>query len=183
MLKIIGIIAGVLAVGVIGVLAYATTVPDTFRVQRSVSIKAAPEKVFPLINELKSMNEWNPFAKQDPTIRLTYSGPPAGKGAANDWDSDGKAGKGRLEITDSTRPSQVTMRLDMEKPMEGHNTVAFALEPQAQGADVGTQVTWSMTGPMPYIAKVICTFVSMDRMIGGEFEKGLAALKTMAEKP
>jgi uncharacterized protein YndB with AHSA1/START domain len=183
MLKIIGIIAGILAVGVIGVLAYAATVPDTFQVQRSVSIKASPEKVFPLINELKTMNEWNPFAKQDPTIRLTYSGPAAGKGAANDWDSDGKAGKGRLEITDSTRPSRVTMRLDMEKPMEGHNTVAFALQPQAQGADVSTQVTWSMTGPMPYIAKVICTFVSMDRMIGGEFEKGLADLKTMAEKP
>jgi uncharacterized protein YndB with AHSA1/START domain len=183
MLKIIGIIAGVLAVGVIGVLAYATTVPDTFRVQRSVSVKAAPEKVFPLINELKTMNEWNPFAKQDPTIRLTYSGPAAGKGAANDWDSDGKAGKGRLEITDSTRPSQVTMRLDMEKPMEGHNTIEFALRPEAQGANQATNVTWAMTGPMPYIAKVICTFVSMDRMIGGEFEKGLAALKTMAEKP
>src|SRR6266508_6299856 len=109
MLKIIGIVAGLLVIGIVGVLAYATTVPDTFRVERSISIKAAPEKVFPLINELKTMNEWNPFAKQDPTIRLTYSGPASGKGAANSWDSDGKAGQGRLEITDSAPPSQVTM--------------------------------------------------------------------------
>ena len=178
MLKVIGIIAALVVVGVIGVLAYAATIPDTFRVQRSISIKAPPQKIFPLINELKTMNEWNPFAKQDPTIRLTYSGPASGKGAANDWDSDGKAGKGRLEITDSTPPSQVTMRLDMAKPMEGHNTVMFALEPQPDG----TSVTWSMTGGMPFIAKVICTFVSMDRMIGGEFDKGLADLKAMAEK-
>jgi len=178
MLKIIGIIAALIAIGVAGVLAYAATVPDTFQVQRSVSIKAPPEKVFPLINELKTMNEWNPFAKQDPTIRLTYRGPASGKGAANDWDSDGKAGKGRLEITDSAAPSQVTMRLDMEKPMEGHNTIVFALQPQADGTDV----TWSMTGGLPYIARVICTFFSMDRMIGGEFEKGLAELKAKAEK-
>jgi uncharacterized protein YndB with AHSA1/START domain len=186
MLKIIGIIAALVVIGIIGVLAYATTVPDTFRVERSISIKAPPEKIFPLINELKTMNEWNPFAKQDPTIRLTYSGPASGKGAANAWDSDGKAGKGRLEITDSTRPSQVTMRLDIEKPMEGHNTIMFALQPQAQGTNQGTNVstdvTWSMTGGLPYIAKVICMFVSMDRMIGGEFEKGLADLKAMAEK-
>ena len=178
MLKIIGIIAGLVAIVVIGVLAYAATLPDTFRVQRSVSIKAPPEKIFPLINELKTMNEWNPFAKQDPTIRLTYSGPASGKGAANDWDSDGQAGKGRLEITDSAPPSQVTMRLDMIKPMEGHNTIVFALQRQAGSTDV----TWSMTGGYPYIAKVMCVFFSMDRMIGGEFDKGLAGLKVMAEK-
>lgn len=178
MLKIIGIIAGLCVIGIIGVLAYAATVPDTFRVERSITIKAPPDKIFPLINELKTMNEWNPFAKQDPTIRLTYSGPASGKGAANSWDSDGKAGKGRLEITDSAPLSQVTMRLDIEKPMEGHNAIVFALQPQADG----TIVTWSMTGWLPYIGRVICTFFSMDRMIGGEFEKGLGDLKVKAER-
>ena len=178
MLRILAIIAGIVAIGVIGVLAYAATLPDTFRVQRSVSIKAPPEKIFPLVNNLKTMNEWNPFAKQDPTIRLIYSGPASGKGAANDWTSDGQAGQGRLEITESVPSSQVTMRLDIVKPMEGHNTVGFALQPEAQG----TNVTWSMTGTCPYIAKVIQVFVSMDRMIGGTFEKGLADLKAMAEK-
>jgi hypothetical protein len=178
MLKIVGIIAGLVAIILIGVLAYAATLPDTFRVQRSVAIKAPPDKVFPLINNLKTMNEWNPFAKQDPTIKLVYSGPASGKGAANDWDSDGHAGKGRLEITESAPSSQVTMRLDMVKPMEGHNTIVFALQPQTDG----TNVTWSMTGACPFITKVIQVFVSMDRMIGGTFEKGLADLKAMAEK-
>jgi uncharacterized protein YndB with AHSA1/START domain len=182
MLKFLAIVAGLVAVAVIGILAYAATLPDTFRVQRSISIKAPPEKVFPFINEMKTMNEWNPFAKQDPTMRLTYSGPPAGKGAAHDWDSDGRAGKGRLEITDSAAPSQVTMRLDMVKPMEAHNAIVFALQPQAQESNVTTNVTWSMTGEYPYIAKVMCVFFSMDRMIGGEFEKGLADLKAMVEK-
>jgi uncharacterized protein YndB with AHSA1/START domain len=182
MLKILGIIAGLCVIVVIGVLAYAATLPDTFAVQRSISIKAPPEKIFPLINELKTMNEWNPFAKQDPTIKITYSGPASGKGAAHAWDSDGQAGQGRLKITDSVPPSQVTMRLDMAKPMEGHNTIVFALQPQAQGTNVTTNVTWSMTGAYPYIAKVMCVFFSMDRMIGGEFDKGLADLKAMAEK-
>jgi uncharacterized protein YndB with AHSA1/START domain len=177
MLKIIGIIAGVIAIVVIGVLAYAATLPNAFRVERSISIKAPPEKIFPLINELKTMNEWNPFAKQDPSMKITYSGPAGGKGAAHAWTSD-KAGEGRLEITDSAPPSRVNMRLDMIKPMEGHNTILFALQPQAGG----TNVTWSMTGTCPYIAKVIQVFVSMDRMIGGTFEKGLADLRAMAEK-
>lgn len=178
MFEVIVIIAVILAIAIAAVLVLAATKPGTLRVQRSVSIKAPPDKVFPFINNLKTMNEWNPFAKQDPTIRLTYSGPAGGKGAANDWDSDGQAGKGRLEITESAPPSQVTMRLDMIKPMEGHNTILFALQPHADG----TNVTWSMTGTCPYIAKVIQVFVSMDRMIGGTFEKGLADLKAMAEK-
>jgi hypothetical protein len=182
MLKIIGIIVGLAAVAVIGILAYAATLPDTFRVQRSIDIKAPPDKIFPFINELKTMNEWNPFAKQDPTMRMTYSGPASGKGAANAWDSDGQAGQGRLEITDSVPPSQVTMRLDIAKPMESRNTVEFALLPQAQGTNATTKVTWAMTGGYPYIAKVMCVFFNMDRMVGGEFDKGLADLKAMAEK-
>lgn len=177
MLKIIGIIAGVFVIAIIGVLAYAATLPDTFRVQRSISVKASPEKIFPLINNLKDMNEWNPFAKQDPSIKITYSGPASGKGAAHAWTSE-KAGEGRLEITDSSPPSQVNMRLDMIKPMEGHNAIVFALQPQSGGTDV----SWAMSGEYNYISKVICVFVNMDRMIGGEFEKGLADLKVMAEK-
>ncbi len=181
MLKIIGIIAGVIAVAVVGVLAYAATLPNTFRVERSISIQAPPEKIFPLINELKTMNEWNPFAKQDPSMKITYSGPASGKGAAHAWTSD-KAGEGRLEITDSAPPSRLNMRLDMIKPMEGHNAIVFALQPQSQGTNVTTNVSWAMSGEYNYISKVICVFVNMDRMIGGEFDKGLADLKAMAEK-
>jgi uncharacterized protein YndB with AHSA1/START domain len=142
MFEVIVIIAVMLAIAIAAVLILAATKPGTLRVQRSVSIKAPPEKVFPLINNLKTMNEWNPFAKQDPTIRIKYSGPASGKGAANDWDSDGRAGQGRLEITESAPPSQITMRLDIAKPMEVHNTMAFALQRQADG----TRVTWAMSG-------------------------------------
>jgi uncharacterized protein YndB with AHSA1/START domain len=177
MLKIIGIIAGVIAIVVIGVLAYAATLPNAFRVERSISIKAPPEKIFPLINELKTMNEWNPFAKQDPSMKITYSGPAGGKGAAHAWTSD-KAGEGRLEITDSAPPSRVNMRLDMIKPMEGHNAIVFALQPQSGG----TNVSWAMSGEYNFITKVVGLLFNMDRMIGGEFGKGLADLKAMAEK-
>jgi hypothetical protein len=178
MLKIIGIIAGLIAIVVIGVLAYAATLPDAFRVERSISITAPPEKIFPLINELKTMNEWNPFAKQDPSIKITYSGPASGKGAAHAWTSE-RAGEGRLEITDSVSPSQVNMRLDMIKPMEGHNAIVFALQPQSGG----TNVRWAMSGEYNFITKVVALLFNMDRMIGGEFEKGLSDLKAMAEKP
>jgi hypothetical protein len=177
MLKIIGIIAGVIAIVVIGVLAYAATLPNAFRVERSISIKAPPEKIFPLINELKAMNEWNPFAKQDPSMKITYSGPASGKGAAHAWTSD-KAGEGRLEITDTAPPSRVNMRLDMIKPMEGHNAIVFALQPQSGG----TNVSWAMSGEYNFITKVVGLLFNMDRMIGGEFDKGLADLKAMAEK-
>src|SRR5262245_10020949 len=178
MLTILAIIAAVVAIGVIGVLTYAATRPDTFRLQRSIRIKAPPDKIFPLIDNLKTMNEWNPFAKQDPTIRLTYTGPASGKGAAYDWTGDGQAGQGRAEIVESVPSSQVTMRLHMIKPMEGHNTIVFALQPQSDGTDV----SWSMAGTCPFIAKVIGVFVSMERMLGGMFEQGLADLKAMAEK-
>jgi carbon monoxide dehydrogenase subunit G len=177
MLKIIGIIAGLIAIVVIGVLAYAATLPNAFRVERSISIKAPPEKIFPLINELKTMNEWNPFAEQDPSIKITYSGPASGKGAAHAWTSD-RAGEGRLEITESTPSSQVNMRLDMIKPMEGHNAIVFALQPQTEG----TNVRWAMSGEYNFITKVVGLLFNMDRMIGGEFDKGLADLKAMAEK-
>ena len=178
MLKIIGIIAGLVAVVVIGVLAYAATLPDAFRVERSISIKAPPEKIFPLINELKPMNEWNPFAKQDPSMKITYSGPASGKGAAHAWTSD-RAGEGRLEITDSAAAvaGQHAPRHDQADGGPQRDRV------RAATAVGGTNVSWSMSGEYNYITKVMCVFVSMDRMIGGEFDKGLADLKAMAEKP
>jgi hypothetical protein len=178
MLKLFVLAGALLCVGVAGILIYAATLPNDFRVARSTSINAPPEKIFPLINDLKSFNQWNPFAKQDPGIEIAYDGPPSGKGAANSWDSAGRAGKGRLEITDAAQPSSVTMRLDVEKPMEGHNTVVFAL--QANGAS--TNVSWTMTGAYPYINRVLGTVFNLDKMIGGAFESGLSDLKALAEK-
>jgi len=171
-------LGGILFVGIGAVLVYAATLPSEFRVSRSATIDAPREKIFPLIDNLKSFNQWNPFAKQDPTMTITYSGPASGKGAAHAWDSEGRGGKGSLEITDVAEPSSVTMALHMEKPMQGNNTVVFALQPNGNATDV----TWTMTGHYVYVAKVMGVIFNMDKMIGGEFEKGLADLNALARK-
>ncbi len=175
---IIGIGAIVIVVLLTGLFAYAATMPETFQVQRSATIKAPPEKIFPLINNLRNFNTWNPFLKKDAATKLTYSGPDSGKGAAQAWDGNGQVGKGRFEIMDVSPPSKVTMELDMIKPIAGRNLVEFTLKPEADA----TNVTWAMSGRSPYVAKLMGVFFSMDKMCGGEFEKGLADLKVIAEK-
>jgi uncharacterized protein YndB with AHSA1/START domain len=178
MLKIIGIVAGIGVLAIIGLLVYAASFSNTFQVQRSLRINASPEKIFPLINNMRGMNTWNPFAEADPEIKITYTGPESGKGARYQWTGNNKVGEGSIEITDVSEPSRVALKLDMLKPMEGHNTVVFTLVPNGNGTDV----TWAMTGERPYIGKVMDAVFNMDRMVGGQFEKGLAKLKAIAEK-
>ena len=175
MLKIIVIAVVVL---VAGVLLFAASRPDTFHVQRTASIKAPPEKIFALINNMQRFISWNPFTRKDPNIMESYSGPASGKGAVTAFDGNREVGKGSLEITDSLSPSKVMMQLRMTEPMQVSNQIEFTLEPQG---DV-TQVTWSMRGPVPYFAKVIHLVFNMDRMVGDEFATGLASLKAIAEK-
>ncbi|MED5618976.1 SRPBCC family protein [Ideonella sp. BN130291] len=151
--------------------------PDTFEVQRSASIQAPPDTVFGLINDLRAFSTWSPYEKKDPAMKKHYSGPVAGRGAAQAWEGNREVGKGRLEITDVAAPSRVTMELHMIEPLEGRNTVVFTLQPHA-GA---THVTWSMHGPAPYISKLMGMFFDMDSMIGRDFEAGLAELKRVAE--
>jgi hypothetical protein len=174
MLKIIGLVVVVL---IAGVLIYAATSPDTFRVERSATIKASPEKLFPLINDLHNFNTWNPYAKKDPNAKGSYSGPASGKGAAHAFEGNTDVGKGNIEITDSLSPSKVTMALNMLSPFEAHNIVEFTLEPAGET----TNITWAIHGPMPFMSKVMCLFFDMDRMVGTDFEKGLRNLKTTAE--
>jgi hypothetical protein len=175
MLKLIALGAAVL-IG--GVLIAASTRPDGFRVQRSASVKASPEKIFPLINDLKSFNAWNPFNKKDPNIKGSYSGAASGAGAAYAFDGNRDVGRGRIEITDSRPASEVRMNLHMLSPMEGRNVVEFSLKPEGEA----TRVTWAIQGPMPYVSKLLSLFVDMDAMIGREFEQGLADLKNIAER-
>jgi hypothetical protein len=177
MIKIIAIVAVLLVVGVAGVLAYAATLPDHFQVSRAIRIDAPPEKIFPLINNLKQFNEWNPFAKQDPTMVIAYSGPESGPGASYSWDSNGRGGKGSSGITAVSEPTRVDMRLDMVKPMQGHPRITFMLQPSVAATDV----SWTMAGPYPYINRVFGTIFNMDKMIGGTFDAGLADLKARAE--
>lgn len=166
-----------LAVVLAGVLIVAATRPDSFRVQRSTSIKAPPEKIFVFINEFDRWTAWSPYEKKDPAMTRRRSGPAAGAGAVYAWEGDKNVGVGRMEITDSTPPSKVTIKLDFTKPFEAHNTVEFTMIPRGDA----TQVTWAMHGPQPYIGKLVGLFLNMDKMVGTDFETGLANLKAAAE--
>src|SRR5262249_8884684 len=146
MIDILVYVAIALALIVAALLAYAATKPDTFRVQRSTGINAPAERIFPLISNLKSMNTWNPFVEPDPAIKIAYSGPDSGKGAAHTWSGNGKVGEGRIEITDAA-PSRITMQLDIQKPMKASNAVEFTLQPNGKT----TTVTWAMSGRQPFI--------------------------------
>ena len=166
------------AVVVAAVLGFAMTKPDSFRVQRTMKIKAPPEKIFPLINDFHSWSSWSPWEKLDPAMRRTNSGAAMGQGAVYEWEGNAKVGKGRMEITEVSPPTKVTVKLDFLKPIEGHNIAEFTLEPQGDS----TSVTWVMRGPTPFLSKVIQVFISMDSMVGKEFETGLGNLKSIAEK-
>ena len=160
------------------VLIYAATQPDTFSVQRALLIKAPPEKIFPLINDFHNWGAWSPWEKMDLAMKKTHSGATSGKGAVYAWEGNNKVGQGSMEITESSSPAKIIIKLDFIKPFEGHNIAEFTLQTQGDA----TNVQWVMHGPSPYISKVIGLFCNMDNLIGKDFEAGLANLKTLAEK-
>jgi uncharacterized protein YndB with AHSA1/START domain len=178
MLKIIGIIVGLAVVVALGVFAYAATKPDTFRVQRALDIKAPPEKLYEILTDLRRSVEWSPYEKKDPDMKRAYRGAPSGKGAAYEWDGDRNVGAGRIEIADVSPAKKVVLKLDMMRPFATSNMVEYTLEPKGDA----TTVTWSMQGPMPYPAKLMSVLIDMDKMVGSDFETGLANLKAYAEK-
>jgi carbon monoxide dehydrogenase subunit G len=167
-----------LVVVIAGILAIAATRPDTFRVERSTRISAPPEKIFHYVNDFHQWGVWSPYEKLDPAMQRIFRGSVAGKGAVYEWDGNGKVGKGRMEIVESADPGKIVIKLDFVGPIEGHNTASFTFRPVGSA----TQVTWSMDGPAPYISKVMGLIFNMDKMIGGEFEKGLANLRAVSEK-
>ncbi|MFN0299434.1 MAG: SRPBCC family protein [Burkholderiales bacterium] len=175
MLKVIAILIVVL---VAGVLIFAATKPDTFRIQRSASIKAPPEKVFAFINDFKRWDVWSPWEKKDPSMKRDYGAATVGKGATYTWEGNKDVGQGGMEIVESVAPNKVALKLDFVKPFEAHNIVTFTLEPQGDT----TNLTWAMEGPVPFFAKIIHVFINMDKMVGKDFEAGLASLTTAAEK-
>lgn len=168
----------ILVVLIAALLIYAAMKPDNFTVSRSATIKAPLEAIFPRINDFKRWTVWSPYEKLDPDMKRTLSGADSGKGAAYAWEGNGKAGAGRMEITKSVPSSLIALKLDFEKPFKANNTVDFTLVP----AGNSTAVTWAMHGRYPFIAKLMGIFINMDRMVGKDFEVGLANLKRVAEK-
>ncbi|MBL0170336.1 MAG: SRPBCC family protein [Gemmatimonadaceae bacterium] len=163
---------------VVAVLGYAATRPDSFSLERTISISAAPEKVFAHLNDFHAWEAWSPWAKLDPAMTTTYDGATSGVGATYAWKGNSDVGEGKMEITGSTPATSVTIKLDFLSPFESHNTTVFTLTPNANGTDV----TWTMSGPSTYMTKIMTSFVSMDKMVGPDFERGLQQLKTVSEK-
>ncbi|UGQ44688.1 SRPBCC family protein [Massilia endophytica] len=167
-----------LVVVVVAVLGLAMTQPDSFQVQRTITINAPPEKVIGYLNDFHAWQAWSPWEKLDPNMQRNFEGPASGVGSAYGWSGNDDVGQGRMEITENVVPNKVGIKLGFIKPFEAHNTTVFTLVPQTHG----TLVTWTMSGPSPFITKLMGLFVSMDKMIGKDFEKGLAQLKEVAEK-
>ena len=176
-MKIIKTVLIVLALAVAAILALAATKPDTFSVQRSANIKAPPEKISGVLSDFRAWEAWSPWEKIDPKMKRTHSGELKGKGAKYAWVGNSEVGEGSMTLTEA-EPTRVALNLDFVKPFEGHNKVVFTLAPKGEA----TEVVWNMSGPSPYITKVIQVFCDMDGMIGKQFEAGLANLKNVAEK-
>ena len=153
------------------------TRPADFHVSRSATIAAPPEAIFPHVNELKKWDAWSPWMKLDPNAKSTFQGPPAGKGASMSWAGNNEVGEGKMTISESSPNELVRFKLEFYKPMAGNCDAEFTFKPEGNQ----TTVTWTMTGKNNFIAKAVSLFMDCDAMVGGQFEKGLANMKSVAE--
>ncbi len=151
--------------------------PSDFRITRTINIAAPADVVFEQVNDLHKMDAWSPWLEPDPSVKKTYEGPSSGEGAVFAWAGNNQVGEGRMTITESHPYDLVRIRLDFIKPFATTNTAEFTFEPEGDH----TIVTWSMFGKQPFMGKAISLFMDMDKMIGDNFEKGLANMKNIAE--
>lgn len=168
-----------LLAAIVLLLVFATTRPDSFRVERSISIKADPARVYTLLNDFHYFPSWSPWHNLDAGMKVIHSGAPSGQGAVYEWSGNDVVGAGRMEILKTLPNTSLTVKLDFLKPFERHNTTEYLLSTSNAGS---TTMTWAMYGPSPFISKVMGVFVSMDSVIGKDFERGLVNLKGVAEK-
>ena len=177
-MTILLIFLAILVVVVLAILGLAAMRPHTFTVRRATTIKATPAAIFPLINDFRAWPTWSPYEHKAPKMQRRLSGAEVGVGAIYEWTGDKNVGQGRMEIIDSTAPSTVVIKLDFYKPFEAHNRATFAMVTQGDG----TEVSWTMDGPAQFIGKLMGLFINLDRMVGNDFETGLANLKRLTEK-
>lgn len=175
MFTVLGMLVGLVVV----VLIIASVKPDTFRIERSLTIAAPPSRVYSLVDDFHHWASWSPWERLDPALKRTFSGAPSGQGAIYEWEGTPKVGTGRMEILQAKAPSELRIQLDFFKPFEAHNTAEFTMQPDGNG----TRVTWAMLGPNPFMMKVMKLFMNMERMVGKDFETGLQNMKDVAERP
>jgi hypothetical protein len=171
-------VIAIIAIAIAALLAMAGMRPDHFRIERSTRVPAPAGKAFALINDFHHWPQWSPWENKDPSMKKTLSGTAAGTGAIYEWEGNNQVGQGRMEITDSTPDSRVLIKLDFYKPFEAHNTTEFTIAADGEGS----RVTWAMYGPQPFMARLMGIFFSMEKMVGPDFEAGLAKLATAAGK-
>ena len=151
--------------------------PSEYKVERRIQIAAAPAAVFSHVNEFRKWQAWSPWEKLDPEMKRTFSGPTAGVGAVYAWTGNSDVGEGRMTISESRPAELVRVNLEFIKPFEASSVTDFTFKPEGNQ----TAVTWTMVGKNNYVSKVMCMFMNMDKMVGGDFERGLATLKALAE--
>lgn len=167
-----------LLIVVLGFLLFVMTRPAAFRVERSASVTAPPAAVYAQIADFHNWPAWSPWEHLDPAMTRSLSGAASGTGAVYEWNGNGKVGQGRMTITDAQPDQKVAIKLEFLKPFQATNATTFELSPSGDG----TKVTWAMEGRNNFVAKAMCIFMPMDKMVGGDFEKGLASLKQVAER-
>jgi uncharacterized protein YndB with AHSA1/START domain len=177
MSTVLAIIALIIVLAIAIMLVLAMRKPATFRLERSTTIKAPPEKIFPFVNDFHRWMTWSPWEKMDVELKRSYGGADSGKGATYGWEGK-KAGTGGMAIIEAKPSSKILIKLDFIKPFEAHNTAEFTFTPQGDG----TRVDWAMFGPNIFMARLMSTVINTDKLIGKDFERGLAALKAAAEK-
>jgi hypothetical protein len=167
----------VLAILIVVLLIIVARRPSDFRVERSIVVAVPPAAAFAQVSDFHKWEAWNPWAKIDPAMQETYGGAPSGLGASYSWTGNSKVGTGRMTLTESRPVELIRIKLEFLKPFAATNTAEFTFKPNGNQ----TIVTWSMFGKSNFICKLMGLFVSMDKMCGRQFEKGLADLKSAAE--
>lgn len=170
-------IVRVVLLAIVVFLVYVNSRPSTFHVERSATIAAPADSVYPRIANFHAWNAWSPWAKKDPNMKQEFGGVDGTVGANYSWSGNNDVGQGRMTLTETQPSSKVAIKLEFLKPFQSTNVASFNLSPAGQG----TKVTWAMDGPMNFMSKFMCIFTSMDKMVGGDFEKGLASLKQQNE--
>lgn len=159
-------------------LAYVAMKPSHYRITRSISVTATPEKIFPYLNNSKLGDQWGPWKEVDPGAQMVITGPDEGVGAKTSWDSKGQLGTGSAMIVESVTNQRVGIKIEYQKPMVFTQMAEYKVEPNGSES----VVTWSVEGENSFISRLFCVFMDMDKHVGGMFEKGLSNLKKLVEE-
>ena len=172
-------VLAILAVAIVGLLVVIATRPDTYHVERAITIKAPPEAVFPAIADLKTFTEWSPWDKRDPAMKKTFSATTTGVGATYEWQGNKEVGSGKMTVTESAAPAKVRHKLEFLEPFAAVADVEFDVAPGAATGE--SKVTWGIDGKNNFMGKAVGLVMDMDKTLGKDFDQGLGNLKQLVE--